>query len=83
MSKDRFCTEKGRYECKGGRPCFSDFEKHKKSGKHHLEFWRDSAEKFQCHFSDGTVRTIKQNDLRVCIDRALDEILGIGQESAM
>jgi hypothetical protein len=83
LSKDRFCTEKGRYECKGGRPCFSDFEKHKKSGKHHLEFWRDSAEKFQCHFSDGTVRTIKQNDLRVCIDRALDEILGIGQESAM
>jgi hypothetical protein len=83
MSKDRFCAEKGRNKCKGGRPCFSDFEKQKKSGKHHLEFWRDSAGVFHCHFSRGRVRTIKQDDLKVCIDRALEEILGIGQESAM
>ena len=78
LSKDRFRTEKGRYKCKGGRPCFSDFEKHKKSGKHHLEFWCDSAGVFHCHFSRGTVRTIKRDDLKVCIDHALEEILGIG-----
>jgi len=77
LSKDRFCTEKGRNKRKGGRPCFSDFEKHKKSGKRHLEFWCDSAGVFHCHFSRGTVRTIKRDDLRVWIDRALEEILGI------
>jgi len=82
LSKDRFRTEKGRYKCKGGRPYFSNFETHKKRGKHHLEFWCDSAGEFHCHFSRGTVRTIKRDDLKVCIDRALEEILGIGQESA-
>jgi hypothetical protein len=82
LSKDRFRTEKGRNKCKGGRPCFSDFETHKKSGNHHLEFWRDSTGVFHCHFSRGTVRTIKRDDLKVCLDRALEEILGIGQESA-
>lgn len=83
LSKDRFRAEKGRYKCKGGRPCFSDFEEKKKSGKHHLEFWCDSAGEFHCHFSRGTVGTIKRDDLKVCIVRALQEILGIGQESAM
>lgn len=83
LSKDRFRTEKERYKCEGGRPSFSDFEKQKKSGKHHLEYWCDSAGVFHCHFSRGTVRTIKRDDLKVCIDHALDEILGIGKESVM
>jgi hypothetical protein len=83
LSKDRFRAEKERYKCEGGRPRFSDFEEHKKSGKHHLEFWCDNKGVFRCHFSRGIVRTIKRDDLKVCIDRALEEILGIGQESAM
>ncbi len=78
LSKDRFCTEKGRNKCKGGGPCFSDFEMQKKNGKHHLDFWCDSAGVFHSHFSRGTVQTIKPDDLKVCIDRALEEILGIG-----
>ncbi|MGA2205195.1 MAG: hypothetical protein ABSG10_00545 [Terracidiphilus sp.] len=78
LSKDRFCTEKRRYGCKGGRPCFRASEIHKKSGKHHLEYWRDGRGVFHCHFSGGTVRTggrVRTNKRR--IDRALKEILGI------
>ena len=81
LSRDRFCAEKRRYKCKGGPPRFRASEKHKKSGKHHLEFWCDGSGVFHCHFSGGTVRPSEPH-IKRRIDRALEEILGIGQKSA-
>jgi hypothetical protein len=80
LSRDRFCAEKSRYKCKGGRPRFRAAEKHEKSGKHHLEFWRDGSGVFHCHYSGGTVRPSEPH-IKRRITRALEEILGIGQKS--
>jgi hypothetical protein len=79
LSTDRFCAEKRRYKCKGGRPRFRASEKHKRSGKHHLEFWCDGMGVFHCHFSGGTVRPSEPHIGRR-IRRALKEIIGIGHK---